>query len=61
VILFTVNKDVPSEYVRFQGWVPVRAMVTGVVSPSQIVADPLMTAVGLGLTVTIAFPERYAG
>ena len=35
---------------------PVRAMLTGVAIPLQIVAVPLITEVGLGLTVTTAEP-----
>ena len=52
---------VPSEYVIFQGAVPVSAIeiVAGVFA--QTVVDPLITLVGLGLTVNIASSEWPSG
>ncbi len=40
------------------GCVPVNVIVRSVDSPSQIVASPLITAVGKGLTVTVAAPVK---
>ena len=52
---------VPSEYVIFQGAVPVSAIeiVAGVFA--QTVVDPLITLVGLGLTVSVTSFEVTSG
>ena len=52
----TVTGVVPSVYVTLHGWLPVSAILIAVLAPLQMVADPLITLVGLGLTVTIALP-----
>ena len=52
----TVTGVVPSEYVKLQGCVPVRATLKVVDPPLHIVAVPLVTEVGRGITVTVALP-----
>jgi hypothetical protein len=56
VIPVIVTGVVPSVYVRLQGCVPVNAIEIFVEPPLQIVVVPLITEVGLGLTVTVALP-----
>jgi hypothetical protein len=41
--------------VKFQGAVPVNAMLINVALPLQIVVEPLITAVGAGVIVTLVF------
>jgi hypothetical protein len=55
VIPFTTVELVPSEYVRFQGCVPVNAIETVVDEPLQIVVVPEINDVGLGLTLNVTF------
>ena len=46
---------VPSEYVKFHGPLPVKAMLTeGKTEPTHPLPPPLTVAVGKGLTVTVA-------
>ena len=52
-MLFTITGVVPSVYVMDQGWLPVRFIVIVVEVPLQIVAVPLMLAVGRGLTIMV--------
>jgi len=52
---------VPSEYVRFQGAVPVSAIEIVAGKFAQTVVDPLITLVGLGLTVSVTSFEVTAG
>src|ERR1041385_8676943 len=51
----------PSDQVRFQGPIPVSTAWITVEPPLQLVALPLTTAVGRGLTVTTALPVRSPG
>ena len=51
----------PSVYVRLHGGVPVRSIETTAEAPLHIVVVPLIVAVGRGLTVMVADPERSAG
>jgi hypothetical protein len=48
--------ELPSNHVRSHGWVPVRATLRFVEAPLHIVAEPLITLVGLEFTVTVAEP-----
>ena len=41
--------------VKFHGAVPVNAILINVALPLQIVAEPLITAVGAGVIVTLVF------
>jgi hypothetical protein len=54
-----LNK-VPFDNIPFQGPVPVTAILRLAGCPLQIVVLPLITAVGRGLTVTVAGPLRSA-
>ena len=56
IIPVTGTGVVPSVYVRLQGDVPVKAILTGVAVPLHTVALPLIIEVGRGLIVTVAVP-----
>ena len=56
VIPVTVTGVVPSVYVKLQGCAPVSAILIVVAVPLHTEAEPLITDVGLGLTVTVALP-----
>lgn len=48
-----VTGVVPSVYVKFQGGVPVRVTDAEAAFPLQIVVEPLIIAVGNGLTLAV--------
>ena len=60
-ILLTVTGVVPSVYVILHGAVPVNAIEIVVEFPLQIVAVPVMVAVGRGLTVITTGVVTSAG
>lgn len=53
-MVFTVVEAEPSLYVKFQGPIPVNAMLTSVLEPLQIVAVPPITLVGREFTTIVA-------
>ncbi|MNQ88104.1 hypothetical protein D3C85_1033570 [compost metagenome] len=53
VLVVTVVGVVPSVYVKFQGGVPVKAILKVAVPPLQIVCVGPITAVGFGLTFIV--------